>query len=65
MTQQTDLKPPTACPTCNGTDIDHYGEQYAHGRYFDYLGCGSCGARWTQIYRYADMVVTQTSRALL
>lgn len=65
MTQQTDLKPPAECPTCNGTDIDHYGEQYDSGTHFDYLGCGSCGARWTEVYRYAERIVTRKYRALL
>lgn len=52
-------QPPTNCPNCDGHDIDHYGDQHDSGTHFDYLGCGSCGTRWTEVYEFSHIEITK------
>ena len=51
-------QPPPNCPNCEGDDVDHYGDQYDSGTHFDYLGCGHCGSRWTEVYEFSHIEYT-------
>jgi len=53
------------CPMCGGDQIRHDGEQSEPGKRFAYMGCRSCGARWTETYVFGGFVVTQDRRVLL
>jgi hypothetical protein len=55
-------KPPVTCPLCGSCDIRSDGDQYEDGIFYVYVRCDNdCGATWTEVYRYVQTVVDETT----
>jgi len=54
---ENDNEPPWRCPKCKSEYLYQDIGDYAHGHYNFFITCNTCGATWTEVYKYVGTFV--------